>query len=198
MNGYLRESDIEVASTAQETIPSAGPGEILRKHRESFGLTPADVAIRLRLRTCFIDALEQNDYQKIPNLVFARGYLRSYARILQLSENDIVQKFEQLQLTDNSSAVRSPLRNSFKKPPSKEHSTLPWIMLGVAIIIFVIAGFWKPLTQQIGHTLLGSPSSDTVVETIQPQQEKYNSSEESSQESVEPSILPELEPLKST
>lgn len=188
MNGYLRESNVELAPATQENTHS-GPGEQLRRHRELSGLTPADVGIRLRLRTCVIEALENDDYKQIPKLVFARGYLRSYAKILGLSANDIVQKFDQLQLTETSTEVCSPLRNSFRKPQTREHSKLPWIMLAIAVIIFVIAGFWQPITQRLNHTLTPSSSLNTTMKSIPVNDQTIT---------VEPSVLPKLEPFKNS
>lgn len=195
MNGYLRESNVELAAATQENTDSS-PGEQLRRHRELSGLTPADVGIRLRLRTCIIEALENDDYQQMPKLVFARGYLRSYAKILGLPANEIVQKFEQLQLTESSTGVCSPLRNSFRKPQTREHAKLPWIMLTVAVIIFIIAGFWEPLTQRLNHTLITSSSSEKTLKSI-PVNDQTITMEPTS-DSTAPSVLPKLEPFKNT
>ena len=124
MNGYLHESVVELESSQKNT--SSGPGERLRRSRESLGLTHADVADHLNLRISVIEALETNNYKQIPKLVFARGYLRAYAKLLRLPGNEIIDAFNQLEYPENPSVLpATPIRAGQKKAPKKEHSLLP-------------------------------------------------------------------------
>ncbi len=71
------------------------PGQRLRRARELRGLTIKDIAQELNLSVRFIEAIERDHYDLLPGVAFARGYMRSYARLLQLDENDVVNKFDQ-------------------------------------------------------------------------------------------------------
>lgn len=147
MNRHLIEPAVESA-ISDKTPSSKGPGERLKARRESIGLNQADIAARLNLRVIIIEAIESDDYQKIPKLVFARGYLRAYAKLLHLPANEIIDTFNQLNWPEPKSDVSiSSLRSGQKHARKKEYTATPWIALLVLIAIFIVAGLWKPITE---------------------------------------------------
>lgn len=70
-------------------------GEFFRQVREAKGLTIDEVASKTRIRTDFVKALEDGNFAKLPDQVFARGFVRSYARSLGLDEEDAIHRFIQ-------------------------------------------------------------------------------------------------------
>jgi cytoskeleton protein RodZ len=66
------------------------PGRRLREAREARRLTREEVAAQLRLQVRLIVALEEDDYDAMPSQTFVSGYLRSYARLLELPDNSFV------------------------------------------------------------------------------------------------------------
>jgi len=70
-------------------------GEFFRQVRETKGLTIDEVASKTRIRTDFVKALEDGNFAKLPDQVFARGFVRSYARSLGLDEDDAIHRFVQ-------------------------------------------------------------------------------------------------------
>jgi cytoskeletal protein RodZ len=70
-------------------------GEFFRQVREMKGLTVEEVASKTRIRTDFVRALEEGNFAKLPDQVFARGFVRSYARSLGLDEEDAIHRFIQ-------------------------------------------------------------------------------------------------------
>lgn len=80
--------------TSSETgMPDSarGIGERLRQARVRAGLTPSEVGSRLKMPTYAIEALEREDWARIGAPVFIRGQLRSYARLLGLPADAIVE-----------------------------------------------------------------------------------------------------------
>jgi cytoskeleton protein RodZ len=61
-----------------------GVGLRLRNAREAAGLTLEDVAARLKMPTRIVQALEEEDWNRLGAPVFVRGQLRSYSRLLGL------------------------------------------------------------------------------------------------------------------
>jgi cytoskeletal protein RodZ len=61
-----------------------GIGQQLTAAREARGMTAVDVAKRLRIRAMFVDALEREDWCAVGEPVYARGFLKNYARLLGL------------------------------------------------------------------------------------------------------------------
>lgn len=65
-------------------------GGILSRRREELGLTINDVSEQLRLSVAQIKGLEDNNYINMPGSTYVRGYLRSYARLLNLDESLVI------------------------------------------------------------------------------------------------------------
>ncbi len=70
---------------------SASAGQCLAAARQAQNFSVKDVAQRLNLATATIQALERDDYQHLPGSTFIKGYLRAYARLLNLESEEIVQ-----------------------------------------------------------------------------------------------------------
>jgi len=69
-------------------------GDFFRQVRETKGLTLDDVASKTRIHPDFLIALEAGNFTKLPDQVFAKGFVRSYARSLGLDEEDAMRRFE--------------------------------------------------------------------------------------------------------
>lgn len=77
--------------------PSAGsdrrvdlPGRRLRVAREACGMDLEQAAARLRLPQRLLQAIEADDHSRIEHGVYLRGYLKNYARLLGLPEQDFI------------------------------------------------------------------------------------------------------------
>lgn len=86
--------------------PVAGPGKLLQSAREEKNLRPEDVAYEIRLTPAQVLALEENDYSKMPEETYVRGYLRNYARLVGIPENDILMAFARHIRSSSSSEVK--------------------------------------------------------------------------------------------
>lgn len=87
------------------TEPASTPGELLRAARESAGLSVGDIATRLRMAARQIDALEKSDYANLPSGTFLRGFVRSYAKSVQM---DPVLAITLLEKTHSIATVAKP------------------------------------------------------------------------------------------
>ncbi len=68
-------------------------GDFFRHVRETKGLTLDDVASKTRIHSEFLMALEEGNYARLPDQVFAKGFVRSYARSMGLDEEDAMRRF---------------------------------------------------------------------------------------------------------
>lgn len=80
----------EIPAQEMDEARQTGPGWRLREAREANGLTTQQVAAQLRMQLRIIEALENDDYSNLPGTTFVQGYLRSYARLLGLPEEEIL------------------------------------------------------------------------------------------------------------
>ncbi|WDM01345.1 DUF4115 domain-containing protein [Alicyclobacillus cycloheptanicus] len=54
-------------------------GQVLRKRREELGLDLETLQARTKIRTRYLEALENGDWSVLPGQVYARGFVRNYA-----------------------------------------------------------------------------------------------------------------------
>lgn len=87
-------NDNDVAETAAvETKQSTG--QLLRAARLAHGMSIPDVARQLRLSVRQITALEEDDYAKLSGGTFLRGFVRNYAKLVQLDATPLLQLLQQ-------------------------------------------------------------------------------------------------------
>ncbi len=77
------------------TMQSVSVGELLSNARKAAGWTVVEVASKLNMTVLVIESLEQNQFAQLPGTTFARGYVRSYAKLLNLDAAELVKFFDQ-------------------------------------------------------------------------------------------------------
>src|SRR5512142_1691440 len=84
----------DIAANADKTVaakqPALNVGMALREAREGLGLSVHDIADRIKFAPKQVEALEANDFSHLPEAAFLRGFVRSYARVLQLDEAALI------------------------------------------------------------------------------------------------------------
>ncbi|MBN1770326.1 MAG: helix-turn-helix domain-containing protein [Deltaproteobacteria bacterium] len=68
-------------------------GALLRELRRRRGMERDDVAAVTRIGTAYLRAIEEEDFDALPEEVFLKGYLRQVARVLGLPDRDVVDTF---------------------------------------------------------------------------------------------------------
>ena len=68
-----------------------GPGMVFVQAREALSITQAETADVLNLSVSVIKALEGNDDSSLPERVYVNGYIRSYAKLLGLAAEPLIQ-----------------------------------------------------------------------------------------------------------
>jgi cytoskeletal protein RodZ len=77
----------------EEATVSSQLGETLRRARLSKNVTFEDAERVTRIRREYLEALEREDFTKLPAPVYARGFLRSYAGYLGLDPGQLMPYF---------------------------------------------------------------------------------------------------------
>ncbi|HVS26053.1 MAG TPA: RodZ domain-containing protein [Burkholderiales bacterium] len=63
---------------------TASIGRVLSAARERQGLSVSDVARQLKLAVRQVEALEADDFKSLPRITFVRGFIRNYAKLVQV------------------------------------------------------------------------------------------------------------------
>lgn len=123
----------------------AGVGEELAKARAALGLSVADIARQLKLGARQIEAMEQDRFEDLPSGTFARGMVRSYARLLKLDAEALVGRMApRVAVPDNAEAVAS-VRRLIPITDNARRTNLVYAASSLAIlgVIAVVVFQWQ-------------------------------------------------------
>ena len=150
-------SDAPLATEAQTMTV----GDTLRNARMGLGLNITEIAERLHLTTQAIEFIENNEFERLPGVTFARGYVRSYAKLLGLDANHVVKLFDES--THNAaSAVQSIDRVGEARRGSR--GMLQFSLFVVLLIILAAAYYaWQTFNATSGE----ESSQAAVIEHVE-------------------------------
>lgn len=120
------------------------PGAVLRQARERKGMTQAQIAQSLRLEISVIEALEHDDYPKLPNSTFILGYIRGYARILGMVPEPLIAEYQRIHGDEpdgkylKHSSLKEKIGND-RRIISRSH-----MLVGAGVVLVAAVLLWQP------------------------------------------------------
>ncbi len=129
-----------------ETGSLGSPGQTLREAREARSMSVAEVAQELKISRQAVERLEQGQYDSLPGDTFARGYIRSYARLMGMDPARLALAFDR----ERGIEVRERSVSSIARvePPSRSGRTLMWWSSVLIIVALVLSALWWYETNQ--------------------------------------------------
>ncbi|MBI3525067.1 MAG: helix-turn-helix domain-containing protein [Betaproteobacteria bacterium] len=121
-------------------IPSGdSPGRRLREARETRGLSIADVANSIKFSTRQIETVERDDFDRLPGATFVRGFIRSYAKLLQLDIQPLLAMLDQ-EKPQTATVIQLPKDTGAALPQAGEQrSYLPYFALLLTLLALFVA-----------------------------------------------------------
>ena len=155
---------MKVAQPEVQAATSVNPGETLRQARESNGWALADVAHKLNITVSSLSNLEAGAFDKLPGHTFARGYIRAYAKLLDMDQATLVQAFDQYTGTDSQGSSVHAL-GRIEEPVRVSHTILRIVSL--LLLVAVVGGgfiWWQDQTSQRSKELVSLSPEHVEVE----------------------------------
>ena len=148
------------------------PGHLLREAREERGYSQKEAARDLHLTSKVIDALEESNFDIISSSLFARGYIRSYARHLGLDGQALVAEFDSIYGVPNQN--KKPMAGIHQLgQQSKPGDTWVKLISIIFVIGLVVASvlWWQhqnggSMLQRLNNVTLSNTAADLVVESL--------------------------------
>ena len=124
-------------------------GELLRIAREKAGLSPGEIASRLRMGIKQVRALEQDDYLALPKGTFLRGFVRNFAKEVGAAPDAalrLLAETHQDAASITASAVVMPSQQNISVPSPGGQLATPrarvLIAVVIATLVLAIAWYW--------------------------------------------------------
>ncbi|WP_462322143.1 RodZ domain-containing protein [Halochromatium sp.] len=149
----------ELTPAGDSSASSAdSPGQQLRRAREARGLDISQLATSLRIAPQVVEALEQDDYARLPSAVFVSGYIRSYARLVGLDPEPLNQRFRRR----HPDAEPPPRHVARTEAADSDHEAggLAVYLIAVLVVLALVAGgygWWVSRPGQSAAEQAGAP-----------------------------------------
>jgi cytoskeleton protein RodZ len=117
-----------------------GPGQSLRAAREAQQLGIDKVAAQLHLSPSMVEAIERDDFGRLPGAVFVRGYLKNYARLVGLSAEHILAAYE---VHGPDEEIATPVvKTSIKDEVSSGHAGVRLVTWAITLALVALLAVW--------------------------------------------------------
>lgn len=156
----MNKADAEAASAAA----GLRPGRALAEARAARNLTVVEVAQQLKLSTTQIEALEADAYERLPGPVFVRGFVRNYARLLELDADALLAQVDLPHLPSPASAA-IPLSRNIPFPERGRTNWVPYVFALILVIgaVVVFEIFFSAPPAVVISTVTPKPAAVPVV-----------------------------------
>ena len=104
-------------------------GERLKRERELREVTPNEVVVATRISLRFLEALENEDWDKLPGGIFNRGFVRAIARYLGLDEEHLLAEYD---------LARGESAESLSAPENRIPQPSKWLAVGLVLAALAI------------------------------------------------------------
>lgn len=136
-----------------------GFGTWLRQQREVREISLREIAEATKISLRYLEAMEEDRFDLLPAAVFAKGFLRQYARYVGLDSDEVVNRYlsaRQMEPDSSSSGDTADVSESYSSRSSRPSgparggsgaSTLNWTVILIALAVLALlaaAVFWLP------------------------------------------------------
>lgn len=141
-------------------------GELLQDERLKHNVTIPELAKRTRIRAEYLEALEQNQFEKLPAATFVKGYIKIYASVFEFDHQSLLGL---LRRDFKESAKGKLVPQEFLTPVLKKRTFVTPITLTVAALGLIFAciigyiGFQWYQFQQPPEVTITTPEDFAVV-----------------------------------
>jgi cytoskeleton protein RodZ len=142
------QSEEEAAASGAMTPVAGGVGQLLRAAREARNMSVAEAAQALKLGPRQVEALEAEDWKSLPGSTMIRGFVRNYARLLNIDADALMRgldaaRLQQKAQLEASAGTTASLPHSGRRRVERRDYIA--VLSGLALLgLAVLAYFYVP------------------------------------------------------
>jgi cytoskeleton protein RodZ len=153
-----------------------GPGAQLKDQRERLKISIEEISKKLRLDKVIIERIEEDDYQDTLPRAYLKGYLRNYAKEVNLSESEILGAFNGLIEAKEDIQLNAVGNEKRRLIVDKRSGASSKMLLSIVLILVVGAVLWFGWqTWNKDNKTTGTDTPIELSENISESTEKNNS-----------------------
>jgi len=175
--------------TPENTAKEGKVGTMLRDVRTKNKISIEQVANDLRIKSSYLNAIENSDYSNIPAHPYGIGFVRSYANYLGLNSNRITQIFKEETENNTLSAFAHKTYTAEEKTDNNtQNSKYLLISLGMLLFGYVLWSVFNTTEESvvIDNKNETSDIQEATSDTFPLQIDNFSSSEENSNDTNPP------------
>jgi cytoskeleton protein RodZ len=150
-----------------EGVHDASAGTLLRRAREASGMHVAALAVSLKVPVRKLEALERDQYDQLPDAVFARALASSICRTLKVDPQPVLARLPQTaapRLAQTQDSINAPFRVPGEAAGSgwRDQLRRPVVVTVVALLIGALVIIFMPDLQQRGQGTAVAPKAEAA------------------------------------
>ena len=140
-------------------------GEKLRQAREERGVSISEVAEQTRISALYLECIENDDYRTLPGGIFNKGFVKSFAKVVGIDEQEALHDYTQLIANQGTPVVeeQKTYRSEVMTDDRSSSSSLPTIIIAVVMLGLMTAGILAFLNYY--NNKENVPANTTVTNT---------------------------------
>ena len=111
-------------------------GENLKREREMRGIPLREISASTKINLHFLQALEDEEFDKLPGGVFNRGFIRAYSRHLGLDEQKLLGEYDLV--LGRKEPFETPRVLTAPPPPLEATSSQARLLAAIAVVMLLI------------------------------------------------------------
>lgn len=177
---------VQEAKSLEKNVTKVG--SLLKEMRLRKGYKTVDIAKKLCIRRLYLDAIEEGNYEEIPEFPYGIGFIRSYADYLGLNSSDIIQLYkEETQMAQSSKNMYVLEPQAEATMPSKKYLLISLLAL---LLVYVLWFIYSESQSTDEMPAVAEVSSSAELSDLPLVVEDYTVNAENQADRTSPATLP--------
>ncbi|MBT5513332.1 MAG: DUF4115 domain-containing protein [Rhodospirillaceae bacterium] len=158
----MGEAMSEAAETSGISASDTGVGALLRASRQRVGDDLREIAVLLRIRLPYLEAIEDGRFKELPGQTYAVGFIRAYAEHLGLDSDEVVRRYKE-------EVAGTGPRTDLQFPTPVTETGVPGgalMLIGVLVAILAYGGWYLSTSKDNFFADLIAPLPDRLADLV--------------------------------
>lgn len=148
-----------------EETPHISIGHQLKCRREELGYSLAQVAAQTHIRKVYLEKIENEQFRDLPGKTYVVGFVRSYAKLLGLPSDPMIEHLEQSVLLGSQQSTDRPVAQlKYTTSPRRAVPAKGLLLFLAGLVLVLLLGglvYWFTVGSSPQESRLPEPANET-------------------------------------